>query len=93
VESPVTGSGDPANRHRVRVRRKLTRWEKIKKALEMPQLKRRERNQRIAIVGVVVALGVYFLVLRPIADWMFPDAPVKQSAPRSAPKGTNLRPR
>lgn len=82
MEGQVTRHGEHP-RHRVRVRRKLTLWEKVKKALEMPQLKRRDRNQRVAIVGVILLLGVYFLILRPIADLLYPDTATKAGS--SAP--------
>lgn len=68
--------------------RKRTLGEKIKKFLEMPKLKRRDRNQRIAIAGVVLFLLVYLVVLRPMIDFFFPDTRPKprQSGPaRSQP--------
>lgn len=51
---------------------KRTPGERIKKFLEMPHLKRRERNQRLAIVGVIVLLGVY-LVLMSLMDTLSPS--------------------
>lgn len=80
MEGQVTGP--QTHRHRVRVKRKLTLGEKIRKALEMPQLKRRDRNQRVAIVGLVLLLLLYLAVLRPIIDFFFP---AKLKNERSAP--------
>lgn len=85
MEGQVTGHGEH-HRHRVRVRRKRTLWEKVKKALEMPNLKRRDRNQRLAIVGVILLLGVYLLILRPLADLLFPES-VKKAGPASSGVG------
>ncbi len=69
--------------------RKRTLGEKITKLLEMPKLKRRDRNQRLAIVGVVLFLLVYLVVLRPLIDFFFPDTRPKQrqSAPAQRPAG------
>jgi len=80
VEGQV--AGPHTHRHRVRVKRKLTLGKRIRKALEMPQLKRRDRNQRVAIMGVVLFLLLYLAVLRPIIDFVFPP---KLKIDRSAP--------
>ena len=94
MEGQVTGTGDHSHRHRVRVRRKPTLGEKIKKALVMPTLKRPERNQRLALVGVILLMGLYLLILRPLADLLFPETPKKAvpSAPASSGK-SGLRPK
>jgi hypothetical protein len=72
------------------VHRKRSLWERLKKYLEMPHLKRRDRNQRVAIVGVMVGLVVYLLVLRPIIDIMFPDTRPKQAQSGPTPGSTAI---
>ena len=54
MEDSVSHQHEDSHRRRVRVPRKRTPWKRLKKFLEMPHLKRRDRNQRLAIVGVVV---------------------------------------
>ena len=88
---PAHGPSDPQRqrvRVRVRVHRKRTLLEKITKALEMPKLKRRDRNQRIAIGGVLLLFVFYLVVLRPIINWMMP-AEKPKSSQISIPKGLN----
>lgn len=72
---------------RVRVTRKQTLAEKIKFFLAMPHLKRRDRNQRVAIVGVVVLLLVYLFMLRPLFEILYPDAITKPQQAAPAGKG------
>lgn len=69
--------------------RRRTLWVRIIKYLEMPHLNRRDRNQRVAIAGVVMFMVVYLLVLRPLIDIMFPASQSKQtkSAPASGSTG------
>lgn len=67
------------HRRRVRVPRKRTLAKRIKKLLEMPHLKRRERNQRIAIGAVILMLGLYVAIVRPIIDYFFPYTVVKKT--------------
>lgn len=94
MEGQVAGDSSHHQRHRIRIKRKLTLWERTRKALEMPRLKRRDRNQRLAIVGVVAFLLVYLLVLRPLIDYVFP-AKYKSSTPVTMPTKANkgLQPR
>ncbi len=71
---------DPHRRVRVRVRvkRKRSLFERIKKKLEMPHLRRRERNSRIAIGGVILFAIFYLAVLRPVLDYLIPPSRPKQ---------------
>ena len=79
------------HRRRVRVRRKRTLWERLEKYLEMPHLKRRDRNQRVAIVGVMIGLVVYLFILRPLINIMFPpDTRPKQTQSGPAPGNTAI---
>ena len=81
-----------AHRRRVRVRRKRTLWERTKKFLEMPHLKRHDRNQRLAIAGVIIMLVVYLLVLRPLMAWLLPPSKPKQVQIVMPAGKTGLRP-
>ena len=80
-------------KHRHRRYRKRTLFERIKALLEMPRLKRSERNQRLAIAGVLVAMAVYFLVIRPVMNVLFPYTPTRtqKSGPGPAPGKTGLQ--
>ena len=78
VSRPPIQLGDPARR-RVRVKRKLTTWEKLQRMVEMPGVRRRERNQRLALVGILVALVVYLVAIRPVVQWMTPISKSKQT--------------
>ena len=71
------------HRRRVRVPRRRTRWQRLKKFLEMPHLKRRDRNQRVAIVSVVFMLLLYLGVIRPVVNLIFP--PAIEKAPKLTP--------
>lgn len=66
----------PGERVRIRKRvpRKRTPFERIAKLLEMPHLKRHERNQRVALGGVLLLALVYFGAVRPIMNRFFPPA-------------------
>ena len=75
MEDPV-GAHTP---HRRRVHRNKTLGERITKILAMPHLKRRERNQRLAIIGVILLLGVYLVVLRPLFHILFQDNTPKKA--------------
>ena len=89
--TPAPAPADPHRqrvRVRVRVHKKRTLLERIKKALEMPKLKRRDRNQRVAIGGVLLLFLIYLVVLRPIINWMMPVEKPKSSQ-ISIPKGLN----
>lgn len=79
VNGPPLQLGD-RTRRRVRVKRKLTLWEKLVRATEMPGVRRRERNQRLAIVGVVMALVVYLVAIRPVIQWLTPPTKGKQTS-------------
>jgi len=75
------------------VHRKATRAEKIRLALEMPRLRRSDRNQRLGIVVVILLAGVYFLVLRPLADLLLPQTRAKKTQPAAAPGKGGLQPK
>lgn len=49
----------------------------------MPRLKRSDRNQRLAIAGVLLLMVMYFLILKPLLD-MMPSRP-RSAAPAAAP--------
>lgn len=85
--------GTAPPKYRVRVKRKKTLFERIKKALSMPHLKRHERNQRLAIGTVVVLLAVYLVVVRPIVNYFFPYVPPKkaQTIPIQPKQGGNKK--
>lgn len=72
-------------RIRRRVPRKRTLGERVKKAVEMPRLSRAKRNQRVAIVAMVLLLGVYLLVW-PTISGMFGGTSSSSSpaSPRAA---------
>ncbi len=78
----------PERRHRHRRHRKRTLTERFLKLIEMPRLKRAERNQRLAIGAVLLLTVVYFVILRPIVNVFFPDKPTKREAPRQVGPGT-----
>ncbi len=75
MEDPVAPR--PA-RHRVRVHRQKSVWERTTKFLAMPHLKRRDRNQRVAIVLIILFMGLYLVVLRPLFVLLFPTPPPKR---------------
>ena len=64
---------------------KRTLGQRIKKYFEMPHLKRRDRNQRVAIVGVIAGLAVYLLVLRPVIALLFPPSRPRPAQPSRPP--------
>ena len=77
-------------RIRKRVPRKRSLFARIKKALEMPTLKRHDRNQRLAIGAVLLLAVVYLGIVRPVMERLFPP-PVRKGVqigppvPRPAP--------
>jgi len=91
MEGPLGHSHD--HHRRVRVPHKRTLGQRIKKYLEMPHLKRRERNQRVAIVGVMIGLVVYLFVLRPLIDLILPDTRPKQAQSGPPPGKSGLSPK
>jgi hypothetical protein len=56
----------------------------------MPHLKRRDRNQRLAIVAVILFMGIYLVVVRPLFAVLFPPPAPKKAvfvpAKRPGPK-------
>ncbi len=83
--------GSGPQKYRVRVKRKKTPLQRIKKVLSMPHLKRRERNQRLAIGTVVLMLGLYLAIVRPIIDYFFPYVPPKKTQTLTPPTKTGLQ--
>ena len=71
---------------RVRVPRKKTRAERIQKYLEMPHLRRSDRNQRLALAGVILLLAVYLVVVRPLLNLILPASTPSQTQAGPAPK-------
>jgi len=53
---------DQIIRVRRRIPRKRTLGERIKRVIVAPHMSRSKRNQRLAIVAMVLLLGVYLLV-------------------------------
>lgn len=49
-------------RRRVRKPHKPKLSDRIRRAIEMPGLRRAERNQRLAFVAVLLAVAIYFIV-------------------------------
>lgn len=91
MEDQVGSRSSPERvRIRKRVPRKRSLFYRIKKKLEMPYLKRHDRNQRLAIGAVLLLAVVYLGIVRPIMDRFFPP-PVRKGVqigppvPRPAP--------
>ena len=80
MENPVT---EQRVRHRRRIPRNLTRRERLQKFLEMPHLTRRDRNQRVAVVGLILLATAYLFVLRPLFDMLSRSKP--QQGPAFVP--------
>ena len=53
---------------RRRIPRKKSRGERIMRLILAPHLPRRQRNQRVAIIAMVVLTGVYLLVSPMLGD-------------------------
>ena len=68
----------------MRIERPLTLTERMLERFHMVRLTRRQRNERLAIVAMVVVMALY-LVLRPILESFFRSAPSQPSAPAPAP--------
>ena len=59
----------PRRRVRVRIERQLTFAERIMERFAMARLPRRQRNERLAIITMLVIAALYFAV-RPIVMWL-----------------------
>lgn len=88
MEDPL-GTAPQKIRRRVKIKQTLP--QRIKKVLSMPHLKRRERNQRVAIGAVVLMLGLYLAIVRPIIDYFFPYVPPKKTQSLTPPAKTGLQ--
>ena len=67
-------------------RRQIPWQERLRLAWEMPRLRRRERNERLAILFVLLALIVYVL-LAPALNRSTPgDTPSEKGAPAARPR-------
>jgi hypothetical protein len=80
---------DQVSRNRRRVPRKKTLGERIERLIVAPHLPRARRNQRLAIVAMVVLLGAYLLVWPVLSD-MFGGGSTQTTSP-SAPAPAKLR--
>jgi hypothetical protein len=89
VEGSVSAH-DPHGSRRRRRSRKPTLGDRLRLWFEMPRLKRSERNQRLAIAGVVLLMVMYFLVLRPLLD-MMPSGPGRAATPAPTKAGPGLQ--
>lgn len=58
----------------MRVPHKPTLGEKIRRAIEMPGIRRAELNQRLAIAGVVLAVALYFII-SPLVGRLYSSGP------------------
>jgi hypothetical protein len=82
---PLDDNGEGArHRRRVRIERPRTLFERIGALFAMPHLTRQKRNERIAIIVMIVAAVVYF-VFQPLVASFFDAAPSRSSSPSPSP--------
>ena len=79
-----------SRRHHRRFGRPRTFAERLRLLVEMPRLTRAERNQRLAIVVVVILVGVYFL-LRPLIGPLIEQGNPTTATPAVKPVDPPLR--
>lgn len=79
---------DPlSERSRGRGRRQIPWQERVRLAWEMPRLRRRERNERLAIFFMLLALIVYVLLAPALnRSTAGDDAPAEKGAPAARPR-------
>ena len=80
---------DPLNGRERQGRRSMTWQERLRLAWEMPRLRRRERNERLAIVFVLLALIIYVL-LAPALNRSPTDGDAVGPSSRPAPASRGL---
>ena len=81
-------SGDTRRQYtRVRIRRQRSIFERFFELVANPRLTRRQRNERLAIIFAVLAVGLY-MIIAPIISRYFPaSGPGKATTTQGPNKG------